>query len=416
MTKIVNEVNIQLPLVLTDDEAAQIADRMLYQAWVQRETYEIRLPIKYLYLDPGDVISTTVNGRSYTMRIETIDFAVPGILTFKCKAEDPAVYSSTAVGSAGIPTEQNFGLVSDTKLVLMDIPPLRSSDTSSPVFYAAATGYSSTWRAAVLYKSYDEGQTYAGLESLLTPATIGSANGTLADGNIYTWDMQNTLNISLIYGTLSSDTEANILAGLNSLLVGSEIIQFLNATLEGDGSYTVSGLLRGRLGTDWATGLHTTGETVTKLETSSLLKLDIPTTDLNTEYPYKGVTTGLTVQGTTAQNFNCTGVNMKPFSPVYIEGARDGSNNLTITWNRRSRILAQAFWTPSLGEDTEEYEIDIMSGATVARTISSISSETSPYSAADQVTDGFTAGDPIDVRIFQISATVGRGYAGVETV
>ena len=107
---------------------------------------------------------------------------------------------------------------------------------------------------------------------------------------------------------------------------------------------------------------------------------------------------------------------MKPYSPVYITGSRDGSNNLTIDWNRRSRYTSQAFWTPQLGEDTEEYEIDILDGVTVVRTISSITSETSPYSAADQTNDGLTPGDPVDVQIFQISATVGRGYAGVKTV
>jgi len=416
MTKIVNEVNVQLPLVLTDTEAAQIADRMLYQAWVERETYEIKLPIKYLYLDPGDVLSLTVNSRNYLMRIESIDFAIPGILTFSCKAEDAAVYSSTAVGSAGIPTEQNFGLIAETKLVLMDIPSLRDADAANPTFYVAATGYSNTWRAAVLYKSYDEGQTYAGLQSLLTPASIGSTNAALADGNTYTWDMANSINVTMIYGTLSSDTKVNVLSGYNALLIGFEIVQYLTATLEVDGSYTLSGLLRGRQGTDWATGLHYSGETVVKLDTTTLLALDIPTSDLNTSYFYKGVTSGLTVQETTLQSFDVTGVNMKPYSPVYIEGSRDGSNNLTITWNRRSRYAAQAFWSPSLGEDSEEYEIDIFDGVTVVRTILSITSETSPYTAADQITDGLTPGNPVDVQIFQISATVGRGYAGVQTV
>ncbi|MCP4034871.1 MAG: hypothetical protein GY734_26980, partial [Herbaspirillum sp.] len=67
------------------------------------------------------------------------------------------------------------------------------------------------------------------------------------------------------------------------------------------------------------------------------------------------------------------------------------------------------------GEDTEAYEVDIMDGSTVKRTIS-IASETASYSAADQTTDGFTPGDVITVNIYQLSAVVGRGFVGVATV
>jgi hypothetical protein len=46
----------------------------------------------------------------------------------------------------------------------------------------------------------------------------------------------------------------------------------------------------------------------------------------------------------------------------------------------------------------------------------SITSPTASYSAADQTTDFGSAQSSIDVKIYQISAVVGRGYAVEATV
>jgi hypothetical protein len=62
-----------------------------------------------------------------------------------------------------------------------------------------------------------------------------------------------------------------------------------------------------------------------------------------------------------------------------------------------------------LGEEIEAYEIDVMAGPLVKRTISS-STPTATYSAANQTTDGFTPGNPITVNVYQLSAVRGRGH------
>jgi hypothetical protein len=69
-----------------------------------------------------------------------------------------------------------------------------------------------------------------------------------------------------------------------------------------------------------------------------------------------------------------------------------------------------------LGESSEAYEVDILDGDDVVRTIDSLSSETASYSAAEQTTDGLTPGDPVDCVIYQMSATVGRGFGREATV
>jgi len=108
---------------------------------------------------------------------------------------------------------------------------------------------------------------------------------------------------------------------------------------------------------------------------------------------------------------------LKPLSPVHIAGSRDGSDNLTITWIRRTRVNQE--WRDQvdvpLGEETEAYEVDILNGASVVRTITA-AAQTAPYSAANQTTDFGSPQAAVVVNIYQMSELVGRGFPGTATV
>ena len=64
-----------------------------------------------------------------------------------------------------------------------------------------------------------------------------------------------------------------------------------------------------------------------------------------------------------------------------------------------------------LGEELESYELEILDGAAVKRVLSTTTTSV-VYSAAQQAADWggpLGSGDTLDVRIFQLSALVGRG-------
>ena len=79
-----------------------------------------------------------------------------------------------------------------------------------------------------------------------------------------------------------------------------------------------------------------------------------------------------------------------------------------------------------LGEETEDYEIDILNGSTVVRTISTTASaggsqvnaasRTASYSAADQVTDFGSPPASLSIVAYQMSALVGRGFGREATL
>jgi hypothetical protein len=103
---------------------------------------------------------------------------------------------------------------------------------------------------------------------------------------------------------------------------------------------------------------------------------------------------------------------------VHIRGSRNGVGDLTITWARRTRYSGE--WRDlvdvPLNEASEAYEVDVLDGAgQVVRTLStSIPSVT--YLAADQTADFGTPQAGIDIAVYQLSAAVGRGFAGRATI
>lgn len=420
VTNSIAEANTDLRLSMTAAEAAKIPDVLLYAAWAARTRFDFALPVEHLKLDPGDIVTLTDGTATYTVRL--IAVTQEGILLLRCQGveENPALYTSNATGIGGQADTATVGDAGNTTFVFLDIPTL-SDAGNAPLVHFALGGLSAAWFGARLYRSIDNGATYESIAKTGIGGTIGESTDTLASGITHTWDETNSVNIDLENSDreLDSLTDLAILNGANAAALGAngrwEIIQFATATLEGDGTYTLSRLLRGRLGTEHNIGNHTSADTFVLLSAGLVMANSVAQSAIGLSRKYKPVTVGQDIADVTAEDHTYTGVNLKPWAPVHIAGSRDGSNNLTVTWSRRSRLLAAMLQDPVLAEASEAYEVDIMSGAAVLRTISA-TSETASYTAAQQTTDGLTPGDPVEVNIYQLSEIVGRGYAGNETV
>lgn len=405
---------INLPIVMDVDKARQVAEILHYDAWTQRNRQRLSTLIKYAYLDPGDVITVTRDSGNHTLRIESQE--ITNLVKLETVDSAAAIYTNSAVGADSGIDPAIIQLSGPTDAVLLDTGPLSNLSHTSPVYYLAMRGYNPTWPGGILFRSVD-GVEWAQITSRVTSAVIGQATDALAADQWTTWDNNNTVNV-IVSGALESRTEDAVLAGANWAALGVngrwEIIAFVNATLETDGSYTLSKLLRGRAGTEAHISGHLTADRFILLSLSTIGQIEYPPADIGSLYNYLGVTIGKPISSASPFEFTSNANNLKPFCPVHIRGSRDGSNNLTIQWNRRSRYTPQMLWAPIVGEDTQSYEIDIV-GASPARTITS-SNEVHVYTAANQTTDGFTPGDPITVQIYQISAAVGRGYVAEETI
>jgi hypothetical protein len=305
-----------------------------------------------------------------------------------------------------------------TAMRLLDIPILRDSDDDSGIYVAAKPASGDTFPGAAIFDSEDD-STFVRQATVLEQAVFGTSSTVLGD-----WagpriiDEVNSVTVNVGDGTLASSTRDLVLGNrtVNAALIGDEIVQFITATLVSDGVYTLRRLIRGCRGTEWAMTGHESAERFVLLREEGMRRVPVENSQLGVERHYKAVTLGRSLASATSHAFTAEAIGRKPFAPVDLRGTRDGSNNLSITFLRRTRMTVRIVGTLGisipLGESEERYEIDILSDAsdpTVLRTILATST-TAEYTAAQQTADGLTPGDPVEVRVYQISSVVGRGY------
>lgn len=198
-----------------------------------------------------------------------------------------------------------------------------------------------------------------------------------------------------------------------------EIFQFQTATALGGGLYRLGGLLRARRGSDFAMGTHAAGDMFVLLATDTISRVPTDSGEIGAERIYRATSFGTFSDASRRHAFTDSGASLKPLSAVHVKGARDGSSNLTITWIRRTRIGQRwiDFSDVPLGEDSEAYEVDIYNAGwtAVLRTIA-VTAQTASYTAAQQTTDFGAPQAAINIKVYQISAAVGRGFAATATV
>ena len=406
-------------VVLTADENKRVVDARIFDRWASRTTAQVKLTLAAVRLTGGDVI--TVEDRRYRVVARNFEnFA----LSFDLVADDADVVDQVSSGVQGSWDGQTVRLVVATDLTILDTSLLRDAE-NDPGAYWAAWGIAPHWRGAVLYTSTDNGVTWQSIGSMPTPGgSVGTATTELGDwtgGNVF--DEANTVTVKMRNGVPSSVTRAQVLTGANAAAIRSgalwEIIQYRTATDNGDGTYTLSGLLRGRRGTEHAIAGHAVGDDVVLLSASLIRDFSLDIGELGTERLVKAVSIGATIEDTASQIVTINGERLVPWSPVDLRAARNvGTNDITLTWKRRTRLRRRFTGTGGiyvpLGEDSEAYEVRIYTDGTyttVARTISGLTAATTTYTSAQQTTDFGSPQSTVYVRVYQSSAEVGLGHA-----
>lgn len=417
VTQSTAETVYELALALTPTEAKRIADIATMDIAVGLLSVgPVSVSKAYEALEPTDVVLlTNEDGSTYRARILKITDG-SGIRTLELVLDEASAVSSVAETDSNYTSSTIVRALAQTDLELLDIPLLRDVDDTPGIYAAAGAVSGSKWPGCRLYSSGDA-ITYTKVVDFTDRATLGTTTTVLGDWTGgYVFDERNSVTVS-VNGDLSSYTRANVLNSMTPYyLIGNEIIFARNATLVSAGVYTLTGLLRGRRGTEPHIGTHEVGERVVVLRLQGLRNVEHQIFELGLARTYKAVTFGRSLASAVAETLTNMGQRLKPFSPVDLRVSRDTSNNATLTWRRRTRRSTRFVGSSNgsvvpLGEASEAYSIDIYSDdtyTTVVRTITA-ASPTADYSAADQATDGLTPGAEIHARVYQLSARVGRG-------
>jgi len=373
----------------------------------------------YPTLEPGDCfIGTDRDGSQWRLRIVQAIDAFP-LLTLDYVLDDPNVLSDQGITTTDYESQTTVAFPPETELLLLDGPILQDADDFAGG-YALVKGDSTRWPGAAVLDS-DDDVTYTYRASITESAVFGTCTTTLPDWTgprVIDWKSRVTVNVG--DGTLTSSTRAAVLGSqeVNAYRIGSEVGQFITATLDSSDPniYTLSGLLRGSRGTEWAMVDHAAGEDFALLRRAGMRRVSIENAQLGVSRYYKGETIGRATSSADAQQLTITDGGLKPFAPIDGRITRDGSNNATLTIQHRTRLAVRIVGTLGisipLGEETEAYQWDFYDDDTYTTLVDSQTSTTTSlaYSAAQQTSAGLTPGDPLYCIVRQRSAVAGLGY------
>lgn len=412
-----NEANKQLPIVLSATEAAQLADVLINLAWVERFSYEFTVPQEFTFLKPSDVINVEVSAGSWVvLRVSSITYGADQRIAISARRAEPAVYQSGAVGIAVTPPSESIPIIVAANTVMMDLPAVNDATTTYGFGVAMSGGQS--WKGGALLRSIDSGQTYDAVQAFSANCTIGRVGNYLTAGDYFVIDRISELTISVVAGEFFSITEAQMLTGKHYCAYGAdgrwEVIQYATATVISGSNIKLSTFVRGLFGTEWAGDLHEAGDMLVLLDDPDTAFVGADAVALNSPRKFKGVTTGQDAQDAIELNFTYRGTNLKPLSPVSVTGQLV-SEVWTISCTKRTRMASNQWSTgiaAPIGEVVLLFEFDIYDGSVFKKTYQS-NTETFVYSAVNQMADFGYLPTTLTVKIYQISAVIGRGF-GVE--
>jgi hypothetical protein len=406
-----------LPLVLDAEQAAEMAEVWLFEAWAARERGAFSLPPSWLALEPGDIVSFASDGRSRLLRITEI--GEHGARDVEARGIDPDVYTGSppAPRPARIPPPL---IVGQPFVLFLDLPLLTGSEPPHAGYVAAIQN---PWPGAIAFYRSPESSNFLLKAVALAPAVTGVTLDALPAGPISRLDRASSFRVRLDGGALGSATELALLAGANIAAIENvdgewEVLQFQSAVLTAPSTYQLSLLLRGQAGTEGAMRSPVAAGARFVLLDGALARVDMGPDEVGLAYTWRCGPANRNIGDAsyldTTHAFR--GLGLRPLSPMHVRGSRSGSD-LILSWVRRTRIGGDSWGSVDvpLAEDTERYEVDILDGPDVVRTISS-STPTLTYTAAEQTADFGAPQASISLHVYQLSPVYGRGSPHAATL
>jgi hypothetical protein len=283
-------------------------------------------------------------------------------------------------------------------VTILDIPRVNNSDP--PSLYLAIEPDPSYGIVGTtdLYARID-GSSYVKIGRAQSATTTGVLDSALplATG----LDTVNTVSIVLDRGFIDPLTLTQFNNNEFILLINDEHIVAKDVVLTAPLTYDVSYLKRGHNGT--LASSHAIGDKVTVLNgNGKVIGINGDATNIGKTLDVKAIPLGQSLSTITAVYSQVIeGLYFKPYAGSSATATKNQIGKITINWTANNTGLNPL--------NPYSFEVDILSGLTVVRTISS-GSPSVVYSVEDQVTDFGSTQSSLDVKIYQVSIEYGRGY------
>lgn len=441
-----NEQIVDLSSVaMTRKQSRNLCGTIMRRTWVNANACEMQLPAAYLEVLENDLLTFTDDeGEDYTVRIIRREVGANFVVNVVAVVEDVAlaVRGSPIQSGGEVPTPIVQAVAPAARV--LDMSPILDSDSTVPGYYVAACSPAfGQWNGCAVYESRDSGSNWTHVASLTAECGMGTTttalNTTTTVGEDLTggpyYDTVNDVTFELDdlgpTGFLLTLGEADVEAGWNWAHISDgtnwEIFGFRDVLDNGDGTYTVSHLLRGLRGTYGSAQNNTkaAGSTITLLyaarqvEAIQFIPLNVGGSALPVSVDLKFLAPGQSLADVDAVTVSVEGWNARPFPIRQVDVDRGGSPfDVVFTvfpWSRRNYPVGStgafgAGTTYPIDDQAFKFKLRIYdpTGASVVRTKSytaapgaDLTGVDIPYPASEQTTDGYT---PSAVETFILDA------------
>ena len=322
---------------------------MLAIEWARRDRLILRLPPRYLSLEPGDYLELQLNPGRWSVEKCTIDGLV--VVTELLPAWTPTAVVVADGGRITVNPDIAAGALS---LALLDVGSILQQSSSEPTLLLAASAAGPSWKRRSVQVAIP-GQTVVA-QTPARKSILGRALTILSPAEPYLIDTTNSLDIEMIDASqwLTDCDDDALAAGTNLAAVGNELIQFGEVTPLTQGQFRLSRLLRGRGGTEWASSSHAVDDVFCVIEPGTVQPLALPSWSI-------GALVTAAAQNSPGASAIVSANSLRPPNPVKLTAAVQPEGDLVVNWTRRSR--GGWAWNDEvdapLAERVEQYRVTI---------------------------------------------------------
>lgn len=378
-----------LAVIAPIETMASVAEAWLEDLWASRTTVEASLDPTRIAIEPGDVLTLELEGRTERVMIDGLTDGAAR--AFSARTLDPAVWRPIR-GGARLRSSVLAPVRGAPIVHVLDIAhPAEDADVHRP--YLAA--WASPWTGSLAVRRVYDGETTAASTSIDRPAVVGVTTVDLAPGPVGVWDRATRLDFRLHGGTLAAASERLVLEGSNRAAIRAasgawEIVQFAGAELLAASTWRLTDLLRRQGGSDDAGGATIPAGAPFVLLDDRLTVLPIARADVGRELTFAvGPAADPWTDPTWVSVTTTPGARgLTPWSPAHLAATVDpAGGDVVFSWIRRSRVAGADSWTlleVPLGASAEAWRLEVSVGGVPVLTIETASATwTWPRAARD---------------------------------
>lgn len=328
------DMRIELPAAIDAGTARTLAEAALLRTDIERTRRTVHLGWDALAIQPGARVRIVDTPGIW--RVDGWKFEAMAV-SLDCVALAPEI--ALLAGNGGRVLGAADLAIGRTILHAFELPPIEDTLSTTPRIAVAAAGDAPGWRRAALLLSTDGGSAWRAIGGTTGVAVLGHIVTPPGPASHQIEDRHNQVVIKLAHADMLLDqADAESLdGGANLAMLGDELIQFARVEPLGAGQWRLSGLWRGRRGTETAIGSQLAGDRFVLLDSDAIAIFDLPTEAVGGTAQLVGE--GSADAGTPAEaSATINGISIRPLTPIHLKARLLGDGSLQLTWARRNRI------------------------------------------------------------------------------